>query len=256
MRQNEKIALESLKKEEYRRIICYPTCEDEDFKHRLKEMKELGVGAIEFTGQKQVYSTPVLGKGCVGIVVTAYRKGEKVALKIRRTDADRTAMKHEAQMLKRANKINVGPRFLGVTKDFLLMEYVEGALLPEWIKTLKAKEMRKKLRYVLRLLLEQAWRLDEAGLDHGELSHAPKHIIIKPNYAPSIVDFETASTSRHVANVTSLSQYLYIGSPIAKTIQRHLGDVNRDNLLKALRAYKKDRNRKNFEAILAEGGLT
>ncbi len=251
----EKIALESLDKEKYRRVICYPTCEDEDFKHRLRQLKELGIEAIEFAGQKQVYGTPVLGKGCVGIVATAYRKGEKVALKIRRTDADRAAMKNEAQMLRRANKVDVGPRFLGASKDFLLMEYVEGALLPEWITTLKGKEAGKKLRYVLRLLLEQAWRLDEAGLDHGELSHAPKHIIIKPNNTPIIVDFETASTFRHVANVTSLTQYLFIGSPIAKTTQRHLGDVDRDNLLKALKAYKKDRSRKSFEAILAEGRL-
>ncbi len=87
-------------------------------------------------------------------------------------------MQHEAQMLDRANKISVGPRMLGITKNFLLMEYVEGILFPEWIKTLTGKDTRKKLCHVLHLVLEQAWRLDKTGLDHGELSHAPKHIIV------------------------------------------------------------------------------
>lgn len=251
MQNNKKITLKSLE-EKHRHIICYPTYKEEEFQHRIKELKKLNIKAIEFTGQKHVYNTPVLGKGCVGIVVEAFREDEAVALKIRRTDANRSTMQHEAQMLKKANKINIGPRLLGITKNFLLMEYVEGTLLPEWIKTLKGKNTRKRLRNVLRLALEQAWKLDEAGLDHGELSHAPKHVIVKPDDTPCLVDFETASISRHVSNVTSLCQYLFIGSPIAKLIQRKLGKINKDDLVKALKTYKKKRNKKNFEEILKQ----
>lgn len=255
MQNCKKITLESLNERKYRRVVCYPTYKKEDFKRRLKELEKLNIETIEFTGQKQVYGLSVLGKGCVGIVVVAYDKDRKLALKIRRVNANRSTMQREAQMLKKANKINVGPRFLEITRNFLLMEYVEGKLLPEWIETLLKKGGRKRLRGVLRSVLEQAWRLDEAGLDHGELSHAPKHIIVKPDDVPCIVDFEAASVSRRVSNVTSLCQYLFIGSPVAKLIQKNLGDIDKDSLVDALRAYKERRNRKNFEGILAKCGL-
>ena len=256
MQNNRKITLKLLNEEKYGRVVCYPTCNIEEFKHRLKELERLNVDAIEFTGQKSVHNIPVLGKGCVGIVVKAYRRDEKVALKIRRTDANRSTTQSEAQMLKKANKINVGPRLLGITNNFLLMEYAEGILLPEWIETLTGKDAGKRLRRVLRLVLEQAWRLDKAGLDHGELSHAPKHIIVKPDGVPCLVDFETASAFRQVSNVTSLCQYLFIGSPIAKLVREKLGTINEANLMDALRTYKKNRNRRNFEDVLAKCGVS
>jgi putative serine/threonine protein kinase len=252
---NKKITLESLNEEKYRSVICYPTYKKEELEHRLKELKQLNIKIIEFTGQKTVHNIPVLGKGCVGIVVAACRKNEKVALKIRRTDANRTTMQHEAQMLKKANKINVAPRFIRITKNFLLMEYIEGLLFPEWIRTLTGKGSRRRLRCVLNLVLEQAWRLDQVGLDHGELSNAPKHIIVKSGDVPCLVDFETASISRRASNVTSLCQYLFIGSSIAKLVQRQIGDIDEDNLVNALRIYKESKDRKDFEAVLSKCGF-
>lgn len=255
MQNNKKIILESLCEEKYRRIICYPMANIEEFKSRLKEIAKLDIEAIEFAGRKHVYNTPVLGKGCVGIVVKAYRKDEKVALKIRRTDANRSTMNHEAIMLKTANQITVGPRLLGVTKNFLLMEYVEGVLLPEWIITMTGKNVRKRLRQVLHLVMEEAWRLDKVRLDHGELSHAPKHIIIKPENVPCLVDFGASSVSRRVSNVTSLCQYLFIGSQLAKWTQKRLGDINVDSLIESLRTYKRCKDRRNFEAIILKCGV-
>ncbi len=244
--------MESLGEQKYRLIICYPIYRPEELEHRLKELRELGVEALVFFGKKRVCDMAVLGKGYVGIVLVAYRDGEKVALKVRRTDAERSTMRHEAQMLQKANGVDVGPRLLGVTEDFLLMEYIEGVLFPEWVEALKGKEMKNRLRRFLHMLLEQAWSLDEAGLDHGELSHAPKHIIVKANDAPCLVDFEAASVSRRVSNVTSLSQYLFIGSPDARIIQKKLGGIAIDGLLDTLKRYKRRRNRESFADLLYE----
>ena len=255
MQNNKKIPLQSLREEKYKSIICYPKYEQEQFKNRLEELKKLNIDTIEFKGQKTIHNIPVLGKGCVGIVVTAYRKGEKVALKIRRTDADRQTMQHEAEMLQKANQTNIGPQLLGITKNFLSMEYIEGILLPQWIKTAVEKNQQGRLRHVLHLALEQAWKLDKAGLDHGELSHAPKHIIIRTNDTICIIDFETASVSRQVSNVTSICQYLFIGSSTAKLVQRKLGNINKNDLLGALRTYKEKKTKKNFENILLRCGL-
>jgi len=236
-------------------VLCYPRYSLKELKRRFKELKKLGVEVVEFVGEKRVFNVPVLGKGCVGIVVAAQTDEGKVALKIRRVDADRAGMQHEAYMLKRANAIDVGPKLLNVTENFLLMEFIEGMLFPQWVKALRGRGTRSRIRLVLRAILEQCRKLDKAGLDHGELSRAPKHIIVNAYDSPHLVDFETASVNRRVSNVTSICQYLFIGSQVAKTIQRKLGGVDKKELIKALRTYKQERTQENFEKILGIFGL-
>jgi len=241
------VTLKNLHKPPYAQIICYPKLTTTELEKRLKELKQLNINTIHFTGKKQVHNTPILGKGCVGIVVKACTTTQTVALKIRRTDADRTEMKHEAEMLKTANALGIGPKLFNKSKNFLTMEYIEGILFPEWLK--KAKNKRK-IRSVLRQALEQCWKLDKAGLDHGELSHAPKHIIIKPDDKPAIVDFETASTTRKTQNLTSLAQYFFIAKQTANQITQKLGATNKENLKHTLKQYKRQKTRKNFQTIL------
>jgi putative serine/threonine protein kinase len=250
LHRDELIPLEQLDEETHGQVICYPKYDVTELKKRLKELKKLGVTAVEFSGKKIVSDLPVLGKGWVGIVVMAYKKDERVAMKIRRVDADRAKMQHEAEMLKKANTVNIGPNLLDISDNFLIMEFIEGTLLPEWINTLREKGTKSRVQQVLRAVLEQSWSLDELSLDHGELSRAPKHIIIDANEKPWIVDFETASVNRKVSNVTSICQYLFIGSQIAKTIRKRLGKIDRTRLIQALRNYKHKRTRESFEKIL------
>ena len=250
MQHNEIVPLEQLQEERYSRILCYPRHNLREATRRIRELKRLGVKTIEFLGEKTAFNVAVLGKGCVGIVVIARTKTGRVAIKIRRVDANRKGMEHEAKMLAKANRIGIGPRFIGISEDFLLMEYIEGVLLPSWTANLKGRGAKKRLRKVLRDVLEQCWKLDEAGLDHGELSRAPKHIIVDADDEARIVDFETASTMRRTANVTSICQYLFLGSQLAKTLRRRLGKIDNEALISALRDYKSQRNAKNFIRIL------
>jgi putative serine/threonine protein kinase len=174
----------------------------------------------------------------------------RTALKIRRVDANRVGMRHEAEMLKIANSVEVGPRLISVSENFLLMEFVEGTLLPKWIENSRGRGTTNRIRQVLLDVLEQCWLLDKAGLDHGELSRAPKHIIISRDNKAHILDFETASVQRRVSNVTSVCQYLFIGSQTAKNIQRKLGKINKETLVTALKNYKQNHTRQNFNKIL------
>ncbi|MEM3443243.1 MAG: RIO1 family regulatory kinase/ATPase [Candidatus Bathyarchaeia archaeon] len=239
--------IEGLWQEPFASVICYPKPCKKELSERLKELRRLGIEAIEFTGEKDAFNLKVLGKGCVGIVVIAYRGREKVALKIRRVDADRSRMQHEAEMLKKANSVGVGPKFLGASKNFLLMQFVEGDLLPKW---LEAPRKTIEVKRVLREVLEQCWRLDEAGLDHGELSHAPKHIIVDKYGKPFIVDFETASLNRKPSNVTSICQFLFISGIVAEKIAKKIGEIDKKEIIKALREYKAKKSRENFEMVL------
>jgi len=250
------ISLEQLREERYASVLCYPHYSAREAVGRIRELNRLGVEAIEFAGEKTAFNVPVLGKGCVGIVVIACMKTGRVALKIRRVDADRNGMEHEAEMLAKANSVGIGPHLIGISDDFLLMEYVEGVLLPKWTANVRGRESRKRIRQVLRDILEQCWKLDEAGLDHGELSRAPKHIIVDAADKAHIVDFETASIMRRVSNVTSVCQYLFLGSQLAKTLQKRLGVTKSEVLISALRDYKQERTSQNFLGILQACRLT
>jgi len=246
------INLEKLSEEPYASVICYPRPSKAELKVRLKELQELRVKTLEFSGEKQAFNIPVLGKGCVGVVVIAHIDGEKAALKVRRVDADRSGMQQEAEMLKKANSAGVGPRLLGVSKNFLLMQFIDGDLLPRWLEKRKGKAEVKK---VLREVLEQCWRLDEAGLDQGELSHAPKHIILDQKDEPFIVDFETASVNRKPSNVTSICQFLFISGAIADEVAVELGGKDEKAIIDTLRNYKNCRTRENFGDVLRACGL-
>ncbi|MCW3996638.1 MAG: serine/threonine protein kinase [Candidatus Bathyarchaeota archaeon] len=232
----------------YASVVCYPRVTQEELEGRLAELRRFGVEALEFRGKSSAFTVPVLGKGYVGVVVVAHVCGERIALKMRRVDADRKSLEHEAGLLVRANAVNVGPRFLAVSKNFLLMQLVEGDLLLHWLAVHREKGL---MRNVLADVLEQCWRLDEAGLDHGELSKAPKHLLVDGANKPFIVDFESASVERKVANVTGVCQFLFQGnSDAAKLIAETLGESSRSELVDALRDYKKARARKKFEALI------
>ena len=200
------VPTEKLNMEPYASVLCYPRTNEAELERRLEELREHGVMAVEFAGEASAFNVPVLGKGFVGIVVIAHLGGERVALKIRRVDADRMGLEHEAHMLARANSVQVGPKLIGVSRNFLLMQLVDGFLLPSWLDSHKDTG---QVRGVLGDVLEQCWRLDSIGLDQGELSKAPKHIIISKQQEPFIVDFETASVDRKPANVTSVCHFFF-----------------------------------------------
>jgi putative serine/threonine protein kinase len=234
--------------EPYASALCYPRASEDVLENRIEELRGHGVTALEFTGEARVFNLPVLGKGFVGIVVIAHLEEQRLALKIRRVDTDRTGLEHEAQMLAKANNVQVGSKLVDVSKNFLLMQLVDGCFLPTWLSLQREKE---EVRVVLSEVLEQCWRLDSIGLDHGELSKAPKHIIINKQHNPVIVDFETASLDRRPANVTSACQFFFTShGAVAKAIMVVLGEVNRAEAIDALRRYKNERKRDNFEDVL------
>ena len=219
------IPIKKLREERLGKVVCYPKYISEELELKLDELRKLGVSAVEFTGPTIAHDLHILGKGCVSIVLIAHTKKGRVALKARRTDANRVSMDHEVEMLRKANAVNVGPELYGATKNFISMELIEGPWLPNWIKTLKGRGRAQRIRMCLRRILEDCWKLDSIGLDHGELSRAAKHVIIERDDRPRLIDFETASTIRRPANVTSISQYLFIGSEVARKISRFLGQV-------------------------------
>ena len=244
------VPVDQLNQEPYASVLCFPNPSETELQNRVEELRSHGVTALEFSGTASVFGVgvPVLGKGFVGIVVIAHLNGQRVAVKIRRVDADRADLLHEATMISKANSVGVAPKLMASSKNFLLMQLIEGDLLPNWLETNNDKAVVKR---VLGEVLEQCFRLDQVGLDHGELSKAPKHLFVNKTEKVFIVDFETASVERRVANVTAVCQYLFAGnSSASKILAEIFGEKNRLELIDALKAYKKNRTRSNFEDLL------
>lgn len=236
-------------------VLCYPRPEPRELAARILELASVGVDAIDLTGPQLIGRAGVLGKGCVGIVVKALMHGRTVALKVRRTDADRRDMLHEANMLRLANSVGVGPKLLAQSENFLVMELINGLPLHRWVALLPKRGCKRRVRKILTRLLDDCFSLDQIHLDHGELSEAPKNVIVDEKGNPRIVDFETASDKRRVSNVTSIAQYLLIGGGPATLLRRTLRWRKRTSLIRALQDYKRNPDTDRFRRIKMVAGV-
>ena len=247
------VSLEDLAVKPYRDVVAYPVPDDINVKSRIDQLDKLGVERVVFSGSSSINGLSVLGKGCVGIVVEGELKDEtRVALKIRRTDANRPSMMAEAQLHRKANSEGVAPSLLGESSDVLSMKLVRGSTLPAWTSGLSGRNDR--VVSILRQLLEQCFTLDGIGLDHGELSHAHKNVLVTSE-SPVIIDFESASLKRKPSNVTSIIQYLFIAGGVSRVVREVTSCWDEKSLIESLTRYKRSMTRDEFENVLSVLGL-
>ena len=243
------ISIKKFTEEPYSKILGYPNATNRQIKSRINELEKLKIKSICLTGPTTIGNLEILGKGYVGVVVLVKRGNKEVALKIRRTDSQRKNMKNESVLLKLVNSVNVGPKMIDVSKNFLVMEYIEGKKFSDWIEMLKGSGSAKQLKSTIRNVLEDCYRLDQIGFDHGELSNISKHVIVGKNKV-ALIDFESSSTKRRPSNVTSITQAFFIGSGIAKHAQKIYKNSSKEKIIFALKSYKQEKTRDNFEKLL------
>jgi len=233
----------------YSNIWVYPKGTKAQIKSRIKELMALGVESVSFQGKLEIGTISILGKGYVGIVVLGKIGRKKVAVKIRRNDSPRKNLKKEAELLKIINEHKIGPKLVAFSKNFLVMEYLDGEKIGDWVIDLKKKGGSSRLKTIIKKILEDCYRLDRIGLDHGELSNLSKHVIIGKRI--TIIDFESSSMNRKVSNVTSATQALCIGSGISKIISHVYRIPKKQKMITVLRRYKQEETRDSFENLLS-----
>ncbi len=243
------ISIKKFSREPYSVILGYPKSNKRQINARILELQKLNIKSISLTGPTTIGKLEILGKGYVGVVVLAKKGSKKVALKIRRLDSQRSEMKSEAQLLKLVNTEKVGPKLIDFSKNFVVMEYLEGEKIGKWIESLQGTGSVKKLKTVIKSVLEDCFRLDQIGFDHGELSSISKHVIVGEKKS-SLIDFESSSTKRRVSNVTSITQAIFIGSGIGKKVQRFYKIPPKQKIIEVLRIYKQEQSRDSFDNLL------
>jgi len=251
----ETVDVEQLDRMPYLTILTYPRPNLRAAKSRIKQLKQLEVKKVTFEGRPRIGRLGLVGVGTVGLVVKATGKdGKLFALKIRRTDANRDSMGEEFRLTRLANRVGVGAEAVRQSKDFMLMQYLRGPELEDYVEGASGKGTAKKVREAAHSVLNQCRKLDLIGLDHGELSNLRKHVIMDDG-RPYIIDFESASQKRAVRNVTSAAQHLFVGSSLSPRVRRLLSIRDLAPILESLRRYKKDMSDENYVRILATFGV-
>ena len=215
------LPISKLAEEPYSTVLVYPKPTKPKLKSRIKELKKLGINSVSFQGELKLGTLNVIGKGYVGIVVLA----------------------------KIANTVGVGPMLINNSKNFIVMEYLEGKRIGKWIDEQKEKKNSKLLKSKIRKVLEDCYNLDRKGLDHGELSNISKHVIVGSKKT-TVIDLESASIERKVSNVTSATQGIFIGSGISKIVKKIYKLPPKSKIIKSLRTYKHNPSRETFEIVL------
>ncbi|HRR54464.1 MAG TPA: hypothetical protein P5290_03895 [Candidatus Methanomethylicus sp.] len=234
-------------------VLAYPSGDPMHLERVRRDLRRVGVEGIMSFGGNSIGSFWVLGKGWVGVVCLGSIGGRRVALKVRRADADRPNMLNEARMHAHANSVGVGPRLLGHTESVLVMDYVNGLPIIRWIDVPSGQEAGE-VRGMVSDLLDQCFRLDMAGLDHGELSNSKRHVLVERGGRATIIDFESASASRTVRNVVAMTGYLFCKGAVGNTMRRYF-EWDEFRLRRCLREYKESRSAENYEGLRETVGL-
>lgn len=242
------LPINTLDAEKYNVILDYPRADLYISLRIISALSDMGIDGISFTGRVQIRGIPILGKGHSGVVLLAHSNNKTMALKIRRSDSVRSTMYTEAKLLKLANEVGVGPRLIQFDDNIVAMEYLDGFGIGEWI--LNIVKDAQILKRVIQYTLENCFRLDCLGLDHGELTDISRHVVVNNNAIPTLIDFESGSLNRRVSNVTSATQSMFVNPALASRIHAIYDSPNLSTLIPELRIYKHNPSYETFQRLL------
>ncbi|MEO1508002.1 MAG: serine/threonine protein kinase [Cyanobacteria bacterium J06633_23] len=234
-----------------RQLLAYPSGDETTLARRWAELQTYQIDAIFPHGPQTLMGLDILGLGYCGVVLNVRHQGRCRVLKIRREPAPQASLRPEAAMQLRANAVGVGPQHIAHSDNFLLMDHIDGPMLVDWLQSFQPAEA---IHRVVRQLIHQAYRLDQAGLDHGDLRCITAHGLVQAK-GPVLIDFSGASLNRRPANVTTLVQGLFISTHIAQLLRPWFSSVNKAELINYLRRYKQQPSLPQVNLLLSYLGL-
>ncbi|MEA5462681.1 hypothetical protein [Leptothoe sp. PORK10 BA2] len=234
-----------------RQLLAYPSGDAAVLARRWDELQTHEIESIYPRGPQTLLGLNILGLGYCGVVLQVCHQGQDRVLKIRREPSPQPNLRLEAAMQLRANGVGVAPQVIAHSDNFLLMDYIDGPRLVDWLQTPPSVAA---IRTVVTQLIHQAHRLDQAGLDHGDLRCITAHGLVLPT-GPVLIDFSGASLDRRPANVTTLVQGLFISTYVARLLRPWFSQVHKAKLIDYLRQYKQQPSWVHFQSLVAYLGL-
>ncbi|MCS6788880.1 MAG: hypothetical protein NZ733_06290 [Aigarchaeota archaeon] len=227
------------------RRLSYPNGDLRYGSEILLSLKSLGVEEVAVAADGGPFA---LGKGFRNVVFLVKARGEALAAKVRRDDWPFKEVWRETKVHRAANSVGVGPWLLGAERSVILMEFVDGVRLPDWVSVAAGDD----LIAALKSLLYQCRALDVAGIDHGELGDPSKHVVVSRGGKVVIIDFGSARFTPRPKNVTAIASFISRGFLKERLLREGLVPEV-DPLL--LRRYKQTLSDTDFRAVLKAVGL-
>ncbi|NEQ48889.1 MAG: serine/threonine protein kinase [Leptolyngbya sp. SIO3F4] len=234
-----------------RQLLAYPKGDESSLADRWDELQAYGIDIIYSHGSEPLAGLKILGLGYCGVVLRVRQQGKDRVLKILRKPSPHKSLSMEADMLMRANTVGVGPNCIAHSDNFLLMDYVDGPLLMNWLPEHQSIEA---IYQIVFKLIHQAYQLDYIGVDHGDLRCITSHAFVQAK-SPILIDFSSASLNRRPANVTTLVQGMFISTYIAKLLHPWFPRIDKSELIKLLRQYKLQPSMVHLRSLLKYLGL-
>jgi putative serine/threonine protein kinase len=195
--------------------------------------------------QKNITEVKKFSKGKRGLIYKAMHNRKEVIIKVKNPKSTAlSTIKFEADWLKKLNKHNIGPKRYKATESFLVMEYIDGFLIKEYIES----NTNARIKAIIRKILQQLYVLDTLGINKQEMKNPYKHIIIRKQ-TPIMIDFERCRYTESPSNITQFSQYL-TSKTITPLLKAKGININKSQLQQAAKKYKAEKSKKNYRIIL------
>jgi release factor glutamine methyltransferase len=202
----------------------------------LRELAKKGVSLVSY-----------FAKGKRGKVFSGVLKGKKVAIKVKNPSSQAMGkIEQECIMLRKLEKHRIAPKVLVFAKDYLVMEFVDGVFIGEFLENSRKKDAKTVLKRALRHMR----LLDSLNITKEEMHHPHKHVLVTAQKKPMLIDFERAHYDERPSNVTQFCQFL-TSSSIAPILREKGIHIGKQETMKLAQEYKKGMSRKVFERILA-----
>lgn len=183
-------------------------------------------------------------KGTTSLIFLGKWRNKEVIIKLERLDTPRKNLQREANILRVLKGHEISPLLIDYgmfnNREFLVREFAIGEPL---LYTTPEKDH-------LLQILEETYKLDLLGIDHGQIQGG-KHIIIGDHVW--IIDFEKASLRRKPKNVTTAMAMIFLNNNVISKRVREKFKINPmflETLRKELKQYKETKNIEKIKELL------
>lgn len=198
-----------------------------------------------------------LAKGKRGHVYLTAWKGRKAIVKRVNPSANLSAtavtIREEARYLNVANAHGIGPKLYAVSDDSIIMEFIKGKQILEFMES----ATKLQILTICRDVLEQCRTFDLLKINKNEMTNPYKHIIVRVKRSVGklkleavMIDFERCSQSAKPKNVTQFLQFLTSGK-----VSHHLAGkivFDKETLWRLASEYKKEYRVAVYKKILKQ----
>jgi len=186
----------------------------------LKRLEDKGVTDVKF-----------LAKGKRGFVFKGIYDGEKISIKTKNPESVADTIDNEIRFLGILNKVGIGPHYLFSGENFFAYRFVAGQRILDYIEKAETEDIKKTLIAVIK----QLNKLDDLGINKGEMHHPLKHILVSDR--PVLIDFERCRYTEKPQNITQFCQFL---GHLADVLQSKGININKEQMINISKEYAKD----------------